>query len=138
MAGKVVLVIAAAVIVVAGSAASVLLLRHQEQHQGRHTAVAAHLGDGVPLGAESTVRLLLSARGRHALSPELNAVLPHGSSRLFPSGSTFMPGAGTWHQTGSYANVTGTLREPGKAPVRAEIGFVDRRGRWLVTFEGVL
>jgi hypothetical protein len=137
VAGKVVLVIAAAVIVVAGSAAGVLLLRHQAQHPGRHTAVAAHLRDGIPGSAESTVRLLLSARGRQALTPELNAVLPHGSSRLFPSGSTFTPGAGTWHQAGAYANVTGTLREPGKAGARAEIGFVDRRGRWLVTFEGV-
>ena len=80
MTGKAILVIAAAVIVVAGSAVGVLLLRHQEQLPGRHMAVAAHLGDGVPVSAESTVRLLLSARGRQALTPELNAVLPHGSS----------------------------------------------------------
>jgi hypothetical protein len=131
-----ILAIAVAVIVVGGVAAGVLLLRHNAPHSGQPTAVAAHAGGGVPTGAESTVRLLLSARGRQALTPELNAALPHGGERLFPAGSTFTPNATGWHQAGAYANLTGTLREPGKAPAKAEIGFVNRHGRWLITFEG--
>jgi hypothetical protein len=65
-------------------------------------------------------------------------MLPHGRVRLFPAGSKFTPSASRWHQAGAYANVTGILREPGKAPMQAEIGLVDRHGRWLVTFEGGL
>lgn len=130
------LMIAAAVIVVGGGAASVLFLRHKESHNGRSAAVAVRLTDRVPVGAESTVRLLLSARGRQALTPELSAALPHGSERLFPASSRFTPSTGSWHQAGAFANVTGTLREPGRPPAKAEIGFVNRHGRWLVTFEG--
>jgi hypothetical protein len=132
--GKV-LVIAAAVIVAGGSAAGVLLLQHREPHRSG-LAVAAVRQRGVPSSAESTVRLLLSARGRQALTPELSAVLPSGSDRLFPAGSTFTPSAGGWHQEGGFANVTGILRESGKAPMTAEIGLAERHGSWLVTFEG--
>lgn len=133
--GKV-LVIAAAVIVVGGSAAGVLLLQHKEHRRGGLAVAAVRQRGGVPSGAESTVRLLLSARGRQALTPELDAVLPSGSDRLFPAGSRFTPSAGSWHQAGGFANVTGSLRQPGKAPVTAEIGLVERHGRWLVSFEG--
>src|SRR5690242_2177529 len=111
-------------------------MRHNGPQTGRSAAVAARIQDGVPVGAESTVRLLLSVRGRQALTPSLNAALSHGSERLFPAGSTFKTSAGAWHQTGNYANVTGLLHEPGKAAAKAEIGFVIRHGRWLVTFEG--
>jgi hypothetical protein len=141
---RTVLVIVIAVLVLAGGAAAgVLFLWHKAPHTGgptddasRPATVVTRLPGGVPVGAESTVRLLLSARGRGTLTPELNAALPHGSERLFPAGSTFAPSAEGWHQTGAYANLTGTLREPGKAPAMAEIGFVNRRGRWLITFEG--
>jgi hypothetical protein len=125
-----------AVIVVGGGAAALLLMRHKEPQTGKSSPVAARIQDGVPVGAESTVRLLLSARGRQALTPGLNAALPHGSERLFPAGSIFTTSAGAWHQTGAYANMTGLLHEPGKAPAKAEIGFVIRHSRWLVTFEG--
>lgn len=130
------LAIAVAVIVVAGGAATVLLLRHRAPQTGGAAAVAARVHADVPVGAGSTVRLLLSARGRQALTPELNAALPHRGGLLFPAGSTFTPNRRSWQQAGAYANVTGTLHEPGKAPVKAEIGFVNRRGKWLVTFEG--
>jgi hypothetical protein len=141
---KNILVIAVAVLVViGGAAAGVLLLGQKPPHTGRPTAdtsrpatVATRPPDDVPVGAESTVRLLLSARGREALTPELNATLPHGSEQLFPTGSTFTPIAGGWHQAGAFANLTGALREPGKAAAKAEVGLVDRHGRWLVTFEG--
>lgn len=133
-----ILAITAAVIVVGGVAAGALILRHKPPHTSQPPAVAARARGGVPIGAESTVRLFLSARGRAALTPELNAALPHGGERLFSAGSTFTPNAASWHQAGAYANLTGTLREPGKAPTKAEIGFVYRHGRWLVTFEGAL
>ena len=132
------LAIAVAVIVIGGVAAAVLILRHNAPHTGEPTAVTAGARGDVPIGAESTVRLLLSARGREALTPELQAALPHGGERLFPAGSTFTPNAASWHQAGAYANLTGTLREPGKAPTKAEIGFVNRRNRWLITFEETL
>ena len=86
-----------------------------------------------PTTVRTTVQLLLSARGHSALTPELNAALP--TRRLFPAGTTFVPLAGTWHQAGAYANLTGVLRAPGHPPGRAEIGFVRRRGHWFVTFE---
>ena len=46
--------------------------------------------------------------------------------------------AGTRHKAGAYANVSGTLREPGRAPRRVEIGLVRRHTRWLVAFEETL
>jgi hypothetical protein len=128
-------VIATAVVVAGGCAAGALLLR-RAGHRGGGVAVAAVRQRGVPGGAESAVRLLLSARGRQALTPELDAVLPPGGDRLFPAGSRFTASAGSWRQAGGFANVTGMLRQPGKAPVAAEIGLAERKGRWLITFEG--
>jgi hypothetical protein len=136
MTRKTIVAVVAAVIVIGGGTAALLLLRHKASQTHRSAAVAARLQDGVPVNAESTVRLLLSARGRQALTPELNGALPHGSKRLFPAGTIFTTRARAWHQTGAYANVTGLLYEPGKAPAKAEIGLVIRHGRWLVTFEG--
>ena len=75
----------------------------------------------------------MSDQGRKALAPALAAVIPAG--RPFPAGTTFTALPGSWQRTGSYANITGTLREPGQAPVRAEIGLMQQGGRWLVTFE---
>lgn len=110
------------------------------QAQGRRCrssggpAVAGTPAPGTePAAAKETVRLLLSPRGRSALTPELNAVLPAGN--LFPAGTTFTQVRGTWHQADAYANVTGLIREPGQVPRKAEIGFVHRHGHWLVTFE---
>lgn len=111
---------------------AVLALRHEPSGAGRAAGTTASAGN-VPAGATAAVRLLVSARGRSALTSELNAVLPGG--QLFPTGTTFTAARGTWHQAGAYANVTGTLHEPGRRALRAEIGLVHRRGRWLVTFE---
>jgi hypothetical protein len=138
MTRRFILAIAVAVIVVGGVAAGALFLRDKAPHTSEPSAVAARARGGVPAGAESTVRLLLSARGREALTPELNTALPHGGERLFPAGSTFTSNAAGWRQARAYANLAGTLREPGKTPTKAEIGFVNRRGRWLITFEGTL
>jgi hypothetical protein len=79
------------------------------------------------------VRLLVSAAGRAALTPELNSVLRPG--RLRPAGTTFAARPGSWHQAGAYANMTGALQIPGHRTGRAEIGLVRRGARWLVTFE---
>lgn len=68
------------------------------------------------------------------MTPELNIALAPG--RLFPAGTTFTVQPGTWNQAGAYANVTGTLRVPGKPAASTEIGLVRRGSRWLVTFEG--
>ena len=136
MTQRFILAIAMALIVVGVFAAGALFLRHKALHPSEPTAVAARTRDSVPVGAQSTVRLLLSAQGREALTPELKAALPHGGLRLFPPGSTFTPRAASWHQAGAYANLTGVLREPGKAQKKVEIGFVNRHGRWLITFEG--
>jgi len=63
------------------------------------------------------------------LTPELKAVLPAG--RLFPAGTVFVAAAGSWRPAGVFANLTGTLREPGRLPQRAEIGLVRRAvGGW--------
>jgi hypothetical protein len=133
------LVIVAVVLVLGGAlGAGALLLHQRHDSHASVTTSAARKPDGVPSGAQATVGLLLSAEGRAALTPELRAALPHGNRRLFPAGSKFTPSKGGWQQAGAYANLTGTLREPGKAPVKAEIGFVDRHGKWLVTFEGTL
>ena len=87
----------------------------------------------IPLQAAAAVQLLMSPGGRTALTPELNASLPPG--RMFPAGTTFTIRQDSWHQTGAYANVSGTLRMPGQAAELAEVGLVHRNGRWLVTFE---
>jgi hypothetical protein len=138
MTRKAVLSIAAAIILAAGAAGGVLFLGHGiPAAVGEHAAVTARpRGGGVPAGARSAVSRLLSGQGRAALTPELRALLPNRGERLFPAGSRFTPGARSWHQAGHFANVTGALREPGKAPVEAEIGLVNQHGRWLVTFEG--
>jgi hypothetical protein len=128
-----VLVVTACVVLVAAAVAGVVLIGH-----GRHVTppparAASHADRPTPAGALSAVRLLVSDKGRKALAPALEAVIPAG--RPFPAGTTFSVLPGSWQQTGIYANTTGTLREPGHAPVRAEIGLVERGGRWLVTFE---
>jgi hypothetical protein len=133
-----ILLLAVAAVVAAGAGAGARLVLQKEPQSVRPSAVAVSASDAVPGGAQSAIRLLLSAQGRAALTPELSASLPQGSGRLFPVGSTFTPSTGSWHQAGGFANVTGTLREPGDAPVQAEIGFVERHGGWLVTFEGTL
>jgi hypothetical protein len=86
-----------------------------------------------PAGARAAVGLLLSAGGRKAVAPDMASVL--GPGRLFPPGATFSAKPGTWHQVGSFANVTGILQVPGRAALLAEIGFMWRGGQWLVTFE---
>jgi hypothetical protein len=130
------LVVTACVVLVAAAVASVVLLGHGRHETPPSVRAASHAGPPTPAGALSAVRLLVSDKGRKALAPALAAVLPTG--RPFPAGTTFSVLAGSWQQTGIYANTTGTLREPGHAPVRAEIGLVERSGRWLVTFEATL
>jgi hypothetical protein len=88
----------------------------------------------VPPAAAAAVQLLVSATGHTALTPGLAASL--GQGRLFPAGTTFTVQSGSWQQTGAYANLTGTVRVPGRAPALAEVGLVRRGSRWLVTFEG--
>lgn len=138
MARKAIFIVAAAVIVVAGAAAGVLLARHPRPAPARdRAAVTTHVrAGGEPAPAKSTVRLLLSRRGQQALTPELRRLQRRTGERLFPAGSRFTPDAGSWRQAGDFANVTGMLREPGAAPVRAEIGLVNEHGRWLVAFAG--
>jgi hypothetical protein len=87
----------------------------------------------IPPQAAAVMQLLVSARGRTALTPELSASLPPG--QMFPAGTTFTVKQGSWHQAGAYANVSGTLQMPGSASELAEIGLVHRNGSWLVTFE---
>jgi hypothetical protein len=94
---------------------------------------SASTGRNIPVRAQTALRLLLSAGGHQALTPELNALLPKG--RLFPAGTTFTAKSGSWRQAGNYANVRGVLRVPDTSPADAEIGLVQRHGRWLVTFE---
>jgi hypothetical protein len=98
------------------------------------SATSSSAGKLVPPGAVSTVRLLVSAAGRRALTPELNSVTAPGLP--FPAGTSFAVQPDSWHQAGAYANLTGTLRIPGHSPARAEVGLVHRGARWLVTFEG--
>jgi hypothetical protein len=119
----------------------VLFVRHGSAdgtaHAATRTSVAkkesATEAGAVPSQAAATVQLLVSARGRMALTPELNASLPRG--RMFPAGTTFTVKQGSWHQAGAYANVSGTLQMPGRAPELAEVGLIHRHGLWLVTFE---
>lgn len=119
------IVAAAGVIVTLAVAATVVFVLHR--------GPAASTARSIPAGAQSAVRLLVSAHGRQALTPELNALLPTG--RLFPAGTAFTLRPGSWHQAGVYANVSGVLRVPGRSPTQDEIGFVHREGHWLVTFE---
>jgi hypothetical protein len=120
-----ILIAAGAIVVLTAAAAAVLAL-----HGGTAASTAGH---EIPAGAQASVRLLLSADGHRALTPELDSFLPKG--QLFPAGTTFTAKPGSWHQVGAYANVTGALRMPGKSPVKAEIGLVHRGGHWLVTSE---
>lgn len=123
-----ILLAAGAVAVLAATVVVFLLQGGTTAQQGSSTA-----GGDIPASALASVRLLVSAHGRQALTPELDATLSKG--QLFPAGTVFSPAPGSWHQVGAYANVTGTLRVPGQAPAVAEIGLVDRGSRWLVTFE---
>lgn len=124
-------VIALAVAMAAVAAISVLALVYQHASDGPQ---ASALPAGAPpAGASAAAQLLVSTRGRTALTPELRAALPAG--RLFPAGTTFVPKPGTWHQAGAFANLTGILRERGHLARIAEVGLVDRHGHWLVTFE---
>jgi hypothetical protein len=120
---------------------AVLFVRHGSADRIAHTAARRSAAKpesttepgAVPPQAAVAVQLLVSARGRTALTPELSASLPTG--RMFPVGTTFTVKQGSWHQAGAYANVSGTLQMPGRAPELAEIGLVHHNGRWLVTFE---
>jgi hypothetical protein len=125
---KVVLAAGAAAVLVAVAVVVVVVI----MHRGAATRTGAAGGD-IPASALTSVRLLVSAQGHQALTPELDASLPKG--KLFPAGTTFSPAPGSWHQAGAYANVSGLLRVPGQAPGTAEIGLINRKGRWLVTFE---
>lgn len=124
------LLAAGAAAVVVAAAVTVFVLNHGLRAQP--SGSAANSGD-IPPGAQVPIRLLVSAHGRQALTPELNAFLPKG--KLFPAGTTFTARPGSWHQAGGFANVSGVLRVPGTSPVNAEIGLVKRSGHWLVTFE---
>jgi hypothetical protein len=134
--GRTITAVAVALVIAGAATAGFLFLHHNRPIGGSAAASVASKLNSVPDEAKAVVRLLLSARGRAALTPELRAVLPHGNGRLFPAGSRFTPSTRSWHQAGAYANMTGLLREPGRAPVKAEIGLVNRHGKWLVTFEG--
>ncbi len=123
------LIAAGAAAVIVAAAITVFVLNHGLRVQSGGSAAS---GD-IPASAQVPIRLLVSAHGRQALAPELNAFLPKG--KLFPTGTTFTARPGSWHQAGGYANVSGVLRVPGKSPINAEIGLVKRTGRWLVTFE---
>lgn len=93
-------------------------------------------GVAVPAAALDTARNLVTGtpdQQRAAVAPELASVLPSGT--LFPSGAALTLDATGWHQAGAYANATGTLRLPGHAPQRVELGFTQQSGSWLVTFE---
>ena len=124
-----VLLAAGTVAVLVAAAVAVFVL-----HGGTATRTGSGTAEGsIPPSALASVRLLVSIHGRQALTPELDAFLPKG--QLFPSGTTFIPAPGSWHQVGAYANVKGSLHVPGQASAVAEIGLVDKGGRWLVTFE---
>lgn len=125
-----------AAVVVAAVIGAVLFLRHGSPDGTPHAAASARSSTEagvVPPQAAAAAQLLVSARGRTALTPELNASLRPG--RMFPARTMFTVQLGSWHQAGAYANVSGTLRLPGHAPELAEVGLVHRSGRWLVTFE---
>jgi hypothetical protein len=134
-------VLAAVAVVVIVVFEVLLFVRHGSADDTAHAATRRNAAKterateagAVPPQAATTVQLLMSERGRTALTPELNASLPLG--RMFPAGTTFTVQQGSWHQAGAYANVSGTLQMPRRAPELAEVGLVDRNGRWLVTFE---
>jgi hypothetical protein len=134
-------ILAATAVVMIVVAEVVLFVRHGSADGTAHAATRTIVAKkksvtevgAVPPQAAAAVQLLASARGRTALTPELDASLPPG--RMFPAGTTFTVKQGSWHQAGAYANVSGTLRMLGDAPEPAEIGLVHRNGRWLVTFE---
>jgi len=120
---------------------AVLFARHGSADGAAHVAAtrnaaktekATEVG-AVPLQAAAALQFLVLAGGRAVLTPELNASLPPG--RIFPAGTTFTVKQGSWHQAGAYANVSGILQMPGRAPELSEVGLVHRNGRWLVTFE---
>jgi hypothetical protein len=122
-----------AFILTLAAAAAVAVVAAILIHQNTTTGAASSSPDSEPPAAAAAIRLLLSPHGRTALTPELSAVLPAG--QLFPAGTTFAMASGTWHQSGAYANVTGTISEPGQPRRQAEIGLVLRHGHWLITFE---
>jgi hypothetical protein len=131
----VIMAVAAAVVVVA-TVGSVLGLRHKAAGSTSVPPARVATASSEPAGARAVVQLLLSAHGRSVLTPELDAALPRGS--LFPEGTAFAAEPRSWRQTGDFANVTGTLHEPGHSSQWVVIGLVHRGSRWLVTSEGSL
>lgn len=124
------------------AAAAILYFRHNSA--GRPSGAEAppatsreRAAGGAPTGAIAAVRQLTTGASateqRAALAPALAAELPPGQP--FPAGTSFNPLAGSWAQSGDYAHLTGTLREPGAAPVQVEVGLMLSGGQWLVTFE---
>jgi hypothetical protein len=134
--GVVVVLVTVAVVVV------VVFFRH-DGAGGRAQAAApaatgrARSAGSAPAGAIAAVRQLTTgasaAEQRAAVAPALATELPPG--QLFPAGTSFTPLSGSWAQSGDYAHLTGTLREPGASPAQVEIGLILSGGRWLVTFE---
>jgi hypothetical protein len=123
-------------VVVAAAVAGVLAWRAATasgQRSASADAASIRAGKPVPPGALATVRLLVSAAGHQALTPELNSATEPGP--LFPAGTRFTPQRDSWHQAGAFANLAGTLRVSGHSPARIEVGLVRRGARWLVTFE---
>lgn len=97
-------------------------------------------GSPVPTGAASATTTLVegsAAQQRAELTPIAASVLATGGA-MFPPGSTVNLDAGSWEQTGTYANATATLDEPGGKSSRIEIGYALVSGSWLVVFEGPL
>lgn len=130
--------ISVAVVLAVLAAGTTAFLMQRSAHNTHVTSSQANGGAAPPL-AITTIRRLTSASAaveRTALTPELNSVLP--PRRLFPEGTIFAPSSGSWHQSGAYANVTGTIREPGRPAERVKIGLMLRHGQWFVTFEGLL
>jgi hypothetical protein len=120
------------IVVITGTLIAYGLLAH-----GGTSGAAVAAGKPVPASAAATAKRLVNgseAEQRGALSPSLAAVLPAGV--LFPPGSMLALDFGSWRQSGSYANATGMLSEPGGGSQPVEIGFVRSGGGWLVTFEG--
>jgi hypothetical protein len=128
--GAALVLVAVAAVVIA-----VIYFRHHGASGPAH-AVGAHAA-APAAGAIAAVRQLTTGTSateqRAAVAPALAAELPPGQP--FPAGTSFTPLAGSWAQSGDYAHLTGTLREPGAAPVQVEIGLMLSGGRWLVTFE---
>lgn len=134
------LLIGAALAVVVIGVGAVLVARHVSSARAAAATAAAKAAklaaSGAPPAAIRTVTQLTSGKPkaqRKALTPELRSLLHAG--RLFPTGTTFTPAAHSWHRSGVYANISGTLRKPGHHAATVEVGLVLRNGRWLVTFE---